>query len=122
MGLDGMEPLICSSAKPQGSVPCGRTQGEVRAVAQDVGDADPTASPLQGNSHLQPPLHHPDVSLCLGGWVTPNPSSFHFPQALQIARRKQRMTWELRLPCVVGHIASTAGSERGRQASHSSVP
>lgn len=35
-------------------------------MAQDVGDADPTASPLQGNSHLQPPLHHPDVSVPWG--------------------------------------------------------
>lgn len=54
-------------------------------LAQDVGDADPTSSPLQGNSHLQPPLQHPDcvsVSRGVGHSQSLLLELLLFPQAL----------------------------------------
>lgn len=95
-------------------------------MAQDVGHADPTASPLEGISCLQPPPQHPDcVSVPWGVGYSQSLvlELFHFLQALQIARSQREDDLGVeRLPCVVGHVASTAWSERDRRVSHSSVP
>ena len=46
----------------------------LRALAQDVGDAEPNASPLEGNPRLQPPPQHPDrVSALSGGGLLSAP-------------------------------------------------
>lgn len=103
----------------------------LRAVAQDVGNAKPTSSPLEGNPHLQPPLQHPDrISVLSGGGMLSVPfagvvlfsTGSHFPQALYIAwRQTEDVLGVKRLPCLVGHPTPTIWSERGRWVSHSSA-